>query len=65
MKDYKRYGIQVGQVYQRTDGSPESVVVSDVETYANQGDVVVLDKRAVPIRIDCFKLAQCHYYLEI
>ena len=59
MKAYQRYGIEVGQVYVRADGSKGRMTVLDVESFADRDDVVVLDEvHGVVRRIDAFKLAR-------
>ena len=61
MKDYEKFGIKVGQVYARADGSKGRVEVINTETYSDVGDVVVKD-HSKEYRIDCFKLAVVRYY---
>jgi len=63
MRDHERFGIKVGQVYLRADGSSGRVKVVDVDTYGDVGDVVV-NNSVKEYRIDCFKLARVRYYLE-
>lgn len=64
MSAYKRYGIEVGQVYVPADGSKNRLTVRDVETYADCDDVVVFDEvQGVERRIDAFKLAKVRYSL--
>ena len=64
MTGFEKYGIAVGQVYVPANGSSGTVTVTDVETYADCGDVVVFyatENRS--FRIDCFKLAMVRYCL--
>jgi len=67
MKDYEKYGIAVGQLYASADGHGQGkpiLKVVDVETYAECGDIIVLNLRFNDQwRIDCFKLAMVRYYL--
>jgi ribosomal protein S28E/S33 len=61
---YKHYGIEVGQVYARADGTPGRLTVRDVLTFAEVDDVVVFDEtQGEERRIDAFKLAKVQYYL--
>jgi len=65
MFDYQRYKIEVGQRYVPADGSKNTLVVMDVEKYADVGDVVVFDSvQNTERRIDCFKLAMVRYCLQ-
>ena len=63
MKDFKRYGVEVGQKYVRTNQQDDFVVVVDVESYADQNGVVVAHKNgdvqgmACPTLIIWYKLA--------
>jgi hypothetical protein len=62
--DYQRYNIKVGQKYKRADGSKGIVIVRDILTYADCGDVVIYDSiQNIERRIDCFELAKCQYTL--
>jgi len=64
-KDYERYNIAPGQVYVPADGSRNRLIVRDVLTYADAGDVVVYDeKQNCERRIDAFKLAMVRYVLD-
>jgi len=64
MFEYEKYGIEVGQVYARADGSNGTLTVLDVVDFKECGDVVVLCSiRETTSRIDCFKLAKVRYYL--
>lgn len=64
MKAYEKYGIVVGQKYVPADGSTNTLVVTDVATYADCDDVVVYDAHNQEnCRIDCFKLAMVRYCL--
>lgn len=64
MHDYQRYGIAVGQIYEPASGARGRIVVRDVETYADCGDVVVFDEaQGIERRIDAFKLAMVRYCL--
>lgn len=64
MTAYRHYDIEPGQVYARADGAPGRVIVRDVTTFAEVGDVVVYDEaQGVERRIDAFKLARVRYYL--
>lgn len=64
MKNYRLYGIEVGQVYAAADGAPGRLVVRDVTTYADVGDVVVHDERGGEERvIGAYKLARVSHYL--
>jgi len=65
---YRRYGIAVGQVYVRADAPKGQykgrLFVRDVETFAEEEDVVVFDEDAkTERRIDAFKLAKVRYSL--
>jgi hypothetical protein len=65
MNAYKRYGIEVGQVYVPADGSNNRLTVRDIETYADCDDVVVFDEaQGIERRIDAFKLARVRYSLQ-
>jgi nucleoside-triphosphatase THEP1 len=65
MSTYKRYGIEVGQVYVPADGSKNRLTVRDVETYSDCDDVVVFDEiQGIERRIDAFKLAKVRYSLQ-
>lgn len=65
MSAYKRYGIEVGQVYVPADGSKNRLTVRDVEAYADCDDVVVFDEaQGIERRIDAFKLAKVRYSLQ-
>lgn len=65
LKDYERYGVAVGQVYVPADRSKNRLVVVDVKTHEDCGDVVVYDEvQATQRRIDAFKLARARYCLE-
>jgi hypothetical protein len=64
MSSQVRYGIEPGQVYARVDGAPGRLIVRDVMTFAEAGDVVVYDEtQDEERRIDAFKLARVQYYL--
>ena len=64
MNAYKHYGIDVGQVYERADGSGYRLTVVDVETHSDCDDVIVCDELTQENRrIDCFKLAMVRYCL--
>lgn len=64
MHDYLKYGIAKGQMWEPADGSRAVVEVTDVDTYADCGDVVVKDHQGVERRIDAFKLAKVRYKLR-
>ena len=67
--DYQKYNIAVGQVYARADDAElqPTLVVLDVLTYAERGDVVVAwtnSGQSFPaFCIDCFKLSKVRYVL--
>lgn len=64
MNAYRRYGIEVGQVYVPADGSKNRLIVRDVVTFADCDDIVVFDEdQGVERRIDAFKLAMVRYSL--
>lgn len=63
MKDYQKYGIEVGQIYKSADGSNGNLLVLDVERFANCGDVIVEDHTGLIRKIDAFKLAMVRYCL--
>lgn len=64
----ERYGIKVGQIYHRADGTHEHTLeVVDITTHADCDDVLVKETiggltLAAPRRIDAFKLARVRYY---
>ncbi len=65
----ERYGIKVGQIYHRADGTEDHTLeVTDITTFADCDDVVVketiegLTMRDTR-RIDAFKLARVRYFL--
>jgi len=67
--DYQKYNISVGQVYAQADDAElqPTLVVLDVLTYAERGDVVVAwtnSGQSFPaFCIDCFKLSKVRYVL--
>ena len=64
MYAYQKYGIEVGQEYMAADGSPTTLTVLDVDTYADSSDVIVLNHtNGLEQRIDAFKLAMVRYVL--
>ena len=65
MKDYERYGIEVGQEYIAVDGSKNILIVKDVLTYDDDGYVIVYDSEMkIDRKIDCLKLARIRYFLK-
>ena len=64
MYSYQHYGIALGQHYVPADGGKNLLIVVDVDTYKDCGDVVVYDTaHATRMRIDAFKLAKVRYNL--
>ena len=64
MYAYQKYGIEDGQEYMAADGSPTTLTVLDVDTYADSSDVIVLNHtNGLEQRIDAFKLAMVRYVL--
>jgi len=67
--DYQKYNTAVGQLYARADDAElqPALVVLDVLTYAERGDVVVAwvnsGKSFPAFCIDCFKLSKVRYVL--
>lgn len=62
---FVRYNIKIGQRYVRADGGEGSLIVTDVLTYANCGDIVVYDTiEKIERRIDAFELAMVRYTLS-
>lgn len=60
-----KYGIKVGQIYTPADGSNGKLVVKDITTFSDVGDVVVYDElEKQERRIDAFKLAMVRYTLD-
>lgn len=66
MTRIERYGIKVGQVYDRADGADAPVVVTDTTSHADVDDVVIeyVNGTPNPHRIDAFKLARVRYFLR-
>lgn len=66
--DYKKYGIEVGQIYVPADGSKGELEVIDVSKYEKQGDIIVRNRvgstAGKETRIDAFKLAMTRYQLK-
>jgi hypothetical protein len=62
----QRYNIQVGQIYDRADGTKAPVKVIDTTSFADVDDVVIADLDGqFQRRIDAFKLAVVRYYLRV
>ena len=61
---HEKYGVFVGQFYNRADGAFQVVKVIDTETYKHCGDVVVQDVVTLEkYRIDAWKLKFVLYNL--
>lgn len=61
---HEKYGVFVGQFYDRADGAFQVVKVIDTETYKHCGDVVVQDIITLEkYRIDAWKLRFVRYNL--
>ena len=61
---HEKYGVFVGQFYDRADGAFQVVKVIDTETYKHCGDVVVQDVVTLEKhRIDAWKLKFVRYNL--
>jgi len=64
MYDYEKYNIKVEQKYVPADGSKNTLLVVDVDLYADCGDIVVYDYDQDKLRrIDAFKLSMVRYVL--
>ena len=61
---HEKYGVFVGQFYDRADGAFQVVKVIDTESYKHCGDVVVQDVVTLEkYRIDAWKLKFVRYNL--
>ena len=64
MFGHEKYGIEVGQLYESADGTKNLVRVTDVTTFEDCDDIVVLPlSGGDAYRIDAFKLAMVRYNL--